>query len=107
MNLLFNHPWLFVFALPLIPAALNKIEKIAVAKMLASGDAIDQEFIRTTLKAAVVWAEKKGAKDGPDKFAAVDKLVARALPFLNADQRKKLIEDAVASLDAGANDSLK
>ncbi len=84
INFLLAHPSLFLFLLPAVPSVLGKIEKAAVAKLLAAGDQADQALIRTVLKGIVVWAEAKGAADGAGKFSMADRLVARAMPFLSA-----------------------
>lgn len=110
MNFIMSHPWLLAMILPTvlasIPSAIVKIEKMAIARLLSSGDEIDQEAIRATFQVWVVWAEKKGARDGPAKFAKVDSIVSRVFPFLSADQRKSLIEDAVTQMDAAAKSSI-
>jgi hypothetical protein len=106
IQFLLNHPALFLFLLPAIPSVLGKLEKAAIARLLSAGDAADQKLIRTVTKGVVVWAEDKSALDGSGKFAIADKLVARAMPFLSADQRKALIQNAVAELDKDANDAL-
>ena len=106
IEFLLNHPYLFLFALPLVPVALAKIEKIAIARLLSEGDADDQALLRSVAQAVVLWAEKKGAQDGSGKFAVADKLVARALPFLSADQRRKLIQDAVDQMDKAAHEAI-
>lgn len=106
LQYLIDHPGLFAFAIPAIPLILVKIERFAVSQLLSRGDPIDQEAIKGVLKVLVVWAEKKGATDGAAKFAAVDRIVAHAIPFLTADQRKSLIEDAVKKLDDEAHNTI-
>lgn len=106
INFLMNHPALFLFLLPAVPSVLGKLEKAAIARLLAAGDLADQKLILTVTKGFVVWAEDKGRLDGSGKFAVADKLVARAMPFLSADQRRDLIQNAVAELDKDANDAL-
>lgn len=111
VNYVLNHPWLAALIVPPmltgLPSMLGKLEKAAISRLLSTGDTVDRKLLKTVIKAVVVWAEEKGAQDGPSKFAAADKLVAGALPFLSADQREGLIEAAVAELDKDANDSLK
>lgn len=106
-NFLFAHPSLFLFLLPAIPSLIGKLEKIIIKKLLSDRDEIDRRLIKSVIKSVVIWAEEKGARDGAAKFAAADRLVARALPFLNADQRKALIENAVLELDKTANEVLQ
>lgn len=106
IQFLINHPAVFLFLLPALPSILGKIEKAAIAQLLARGDSVDQKLLRTVAKAIVVWAEEKGSINGAAKFTMADKLISRALPFLTAEQRKELIESAVAELDKSANDAL-
>lgn len=106
VTFLLNHPALFLFLLPAVPSVIGKIEKVMIARLLSRGDAADQELLRSVAKAVVLWAEKKGASDGSSKFAVADKLVARALPFLSADQRRSLIQGAVDEMDKAANEAI-
>lgn len=112
VQFILNHPalllWAFSFVLTSSVVALGKAEKAALARLFVLGDAADQEAIRTIAGAVVKWAEKKAAPnaDGSSKFAVVDKMLARALPFLSADQRREIIEKAVAEMDKDANDAL-
>lgn len=108
LNYVMNHPWLLGLILPSIVAAvpglLVKAEKAALANLFSYGDPVDQEALRSTVKVWVVWAEKKYAiaGQGRNKFEAVNALVARALPFIPAEQREDMIEQAVEQLDAAA-----
>ncbi len=112
MNFILSHPSLLLWAFPFVLTSgvvlLGKIEKAALARLFVLGDAADQEAIRTIAGAVVKWAEAKAAPnaDGSSKFATVDKLLARALPFLSADQRRMLIERSVAEMDKDAHDAL-
>jgi hypothetical protein len=101
-----NHPSLLLLAVPAIPSILGRLEKAAIARLLSAGDEADQNLMRSVVSAVVVWAEEKGAKSGAEKFAAADKVLARALPFLSADQRKDLIENAVKALDESAKQAV-
>ncbi len=106
LQFLLNHPALLLLLLPSIPAMLAKLQKIIIARLLSQGDEIDQELLKSVARAVVLWAEKKGARDGSGKFAVADKLIAHALPFLTAEQRHKLIQDAVDQMDQAAHEAL-
>lgn len=106
-----SHPWLLALLgvpalLAALPGIIRKLEVQALHKLIDQGDEIDHQAIRDTIAVWVQWAEKKyGADKGPVKFAAVDALIAKALPFMSADDRKKLIEDVVKALDEGAREA--
>ena len=111
IQFIMSHPWMLsLFGIPAllaaIPTLLHKLEVAALKKMIATGDPIDQKAIKGIISVSVTWAEEKyGAGKGPIKFEAVDALLAKALPFMSADDRKKFIEDAVKALDSGAHDA--
>lgn len=107
IKFLIDHPALFLFLLPAIPAVLGKLEKVAIASLLSRGDTADQKLMRAVAVAVVTWAEDKiGASNGAAKFDVADKLLARALPFLSADQRQHLIESCVSELDKDAHEAI-
>lgn len=114
INYVLAHPslllWLFPFLVAGAVSAIGKAEKYALARLLTIGDVHTQKAIHDTIKVWVVWAEEEYADPrdgtGSEKFAAVDNLLARALPFLSADQRRDLIEKAVKEMDAEANAAL-
>lgn len=109
---LLAHPslllWAFPFVLAAAVGAVGKAEKAGISYLFSRGDAIDQECARSIVAAVVKWAEKRAAPnaDGSSKFAAVDKMLARALPFLTADERRQVIEKCVAEMDQAAQDAL-
>lgn len=108
MSYILNHPALLLWALPVllpfIPKAVRAIEGRILRHLLSAGDADDQQLIRAITRAFVVWAENKCQKEGAggEKFKQVDALLAKALPFLSADQRRTLIENTLEALDAEA-----
>lgn len=112
MNFLLAHPslllWAFPFVLAAAVGAIGKIEKAGIAYLFSRGDKIDQDCARSIVAAVVKWAELRAAPnaDGTSKFAVVDKLLARAMPFLSADERREIIEKSVAEMDKAANDAL-
>ncbi len=112
MTWLLAHPslllWAFPFILAAVVGAVGKIEKAGISYLFSRGDAIDQECARSIVAAVVLWAEKRAAPnaDGSSKFATVDRLLANALPFLNADERRQVIEASVREMDKAANDAL-
>jgi hypothetical protein len=112
MNYLLAHPALLLWAFPFVLAAAVKgiasVEKAVFARLFELGDPVDQKAVRATAAIWVQWAEAKAgpAADGSSKFVLVDKLLARALPFLSADQRKSLIEQSVSAMDAAAQAAL-
>jgi hypothetical protein len=109
VKFIMEHPWALALALPAlmagVPAIVGKIEKAALARLLAAGDPADQEAIRATVKVWVLWAEKKHLLPGlgPVKFEKVDKLLASALPMLSAEQRSALIESVLKEVDDDAH----
>lgn len=111
VHFVISHPWaLTLLGIPALlaalPAALRKVETMVFKKLLANGDAIDQRAIRATIRAWTTWAEEKyGTGTGAQKFAVVDGVLAKVLPFLSAEDRKKLIENVLAELDAGAQEA--
>lgn len=112
MKFLIDHPslllWAFPFVLTGAVAGLGRLEKNALARLFSAGDATDQQAIRAIVGAVVKWAEKKSAPnaDGTAKFATVDRLLGRALPFLSADERHQLIQKAVDEMDKDAEAAL-
>lgn len=112
LNYIMSHPWLLALIVPpalaAVPSLIVKAEKAALARLFAQGDAIDQKFMRSVVRAAVLWAEEKGdlAGGGAKKFDAAEKILNRALPFLSAQQCEDLIEKAVLEMDAEAKKSL-
>lgn len=112
MTWLMSHPslllWAFPFVLAAAVGAIGKAEKAGISYLFSRGDAVDQECARSVVAAIVKWAEKRAAPnaDGSSKFATVDKLLARALPFLSADERRQVIEQSVREMDKAANDAL-
>ncbi len=112
VNFVLAHPslllWAFPFVLAAAVGAIGKAEKAGIAYLFSRGDAVDQECARAIVAAVVKWAEKRAAPnaDGSSKFAAVDKLLARFLPFLSADERREIIEKSVAEMDKAANEAL-
>lgn len=105
------HPWILALLgipamLSSLPHLLHKGEVAAIRRLLATRDPIDQKAIKATISAWVTWAEEKyGAGQGPIKFAMVDAVLAKVLPFMSADDRQKLIEDAAKELDSGAHEA--
>lgn len=112
MNYLLAHPALLLWAFPFVVGAVVKfignMEKVALERLFSYGDADDRAAIRATADIWVKWAERRAAPnaDGSSKFAVVDKLLARGLPFLSAEDRRSLIEKCVAEMDAAANAEL-
>lgn len=111
MEYLLKHPVLFLWALPMllpfVPKLVRSISGMAFKRLVSEGDADDQLLMRSITKAFVVWAENKCKKDGAggEKFKQVDALLAKAIPFLSADQRKSLIENTLDALDAEAKNA--
>ncbi len=105
-----DHPWLLVLLgapalLASLPTMLRKAEVAALRALLSKGDASDQKALKAIILALVTLAEEKyGEGKGPLKFDEVDKLLAKLLPFIGAEDRKKLINDVVSQLDAGAHE---
>lgn len=112
INWLLAHPslllWAFPFVLAAAVGAIGKAEKAGIAYLFSRGDVVDQECARSVVAAVVVWAEKRAAPnaDGSSKFAAVDKLLARFLPFLSADERREVIEASVKEMDKAAHEAI-
>lgn len=106
-----SHPWLLALIgvpalVAALPTMLHKAEVSALKSLFAQGDAADQKALKGIALVAVTWAEEKyGDGKGIVKFEAVDALLAKAIPFISADQRKKLIEDTVTGLDSGVHEA--
>lgn len=111
VNFILAHHWILALLglpalLSALPAIIHKAEVAALKGLFSQGDAIDQKAIKAVASAIVTWAEEKyGAGNGPIKFDMVDAILAKALPFIPADDRKKLIEEVVKALDDGAHEA--
>lgn len=107
-----DHSWLLaLLGVPALLAAVPTLVRRATInglhKIIEAGEfPEDDELIRAIVAALVKWAEAKyKAGRGPLKYEAVDTLAAKALPFMGAEDRRKLIEEAVKQLDAGAHEA--